>query len=81
MKIKNVYNDEQLRYALLEMIENKEAVKIIFHEDEYGFPEDQIEVNITYGQGRYHVETVEWGMKHFVSEWTFKDYVFAVCGW
>ena len=81
MKIKNVYNGEQLRHALLEAVEYKEVVKIIFHEDEYGFPEDQIEVNVSYSEGRYHVETAEFGLKHFVSARTFKDYVFAVCGW
>ena len=47
----------------------------------YGFPEDQIEVNISYSEGRFHVETAEFGLKHFVSAWTFKDYVMAVCGW
>lgn len=81
VKVKDIYNFEQLQELLNEVVRTKQETTIIFHEDEYGFPGEEISAHLSFSSDDYHVQTEEFGFKTFTSKWTFKDYVFAVCGW
>ena len=81
--IKNVYNGSELESVLKEIIKTKEATTIIFHEDEYGFEDEDIIIEVTYNTSEdcFNVTTEGTTTRTFHSKWTFKDYVCTVCGW
>lgn len=79
MKKVNVYDGTGLANVLKEIVITKETTTMTFHEDLFGFPEDTIDIKVEYND-KYNV-TVYGETKTFTSEWTFKDYVYAICGW
>lgn len=90
MEVKNVYNGEELANALKVIVATKEHTKIIFHEDLFGFNEDEIHIEVEVDKfGEYIVTTFDVMStvtttpvtRTFTSSWNFKDYVWAVCGW
>ena len=82
MEIKNVYTGTELANCLKWVAIKKQPTKIIFHEDLFGFCDDIIEIVVNYKNGYYYVTTlIDNSTKKFQSEYTFKDYVYAVCGW
>ena len=82
MKIKNVYTGTELTKCLKGVTTKKQPIKIIFHEDLFGFCDDIIEIEIVYKNGEYCVTTLmDNKTRSFSNEWNFKDYVYAICGW
>lgn len=90
MRTTNVYDGTELANALKVIVNTKEDTKIIFHEDLFGFSNDEIHIQVEIDNfGDYVITTHEVlegvetkpKTRTMHSDWTFQDYVFAVCGW
>ena len=89
MEIKNVYSGEELANVLKEIVETKQHTKVIFHEDLFGFDEDEIHLEVEHDGDQYIITsfdvmstvTTKPVTKTMHSDYTFKDYCWAVCGW
>ena len=87
--VKNVYNGTELSLALKEVVITKQPTTIIFHETLFGFTEDEIHINVVYNNGEYVItthevlegETTKPTTRTMHSDWNFKDYCWAICGW
>ena len=88
--VQNVYNWDELQKVLKNVIKTQKTTNLVFHEDEFGFSEDEIHFTITFDKfgdwivTHYDVmETVSTKSvtKTFHNKWNMKEYVEAVCGW
>ena len=88
--VQNVYNWDELQKVLKNVIKTQETTKLVFHEDEFGFSEDEIHFTITFDKfGDWivtHNDVIETHStksvtKTFHNKWNMKEYVEAVCGW
>lgn len=85
LKTYNVYTRSELEKALADIITEYREATIIFHEDLFGFEDEDITIDITVDEDGFHAvaNSVDWHNKKATihSSWTFKDWVCAVCGW
>ena len=88
--VKNVYNWDELQKVLKNVIKTQKTTKLVFHEDEFGFSEDEIHFTITFDKfGDWIVthndvigtNSTKMVTKTFGNKWNMKEYVEAVCGW
>ena len=88
--VKNVYNGQELTKVLNNVIKTKKTTKIVFHEDLFGFSNDEIHILIKFDKfGDWIVTShdvldgysTKDNTKTFTNDWNMKDYVWAVCGW
>ena len=76
--------------VLKNVIKTQKTTKLVFHEDEFGFSEDEIHFTITFDKfGDWIVthndvigtNSTKMVTKTFHNKWNMKEYVEAVCGW